>query len=337
MPAIKNAHIRYRIIDNCIRNKYRPFPSMEELRSACEDSLFGSDGDHISISTIEKDLFNMRMDMDAPIKYSKRENGYYYENPDFSINDIPLSEEELESLKFATKTLMQFKDTSMFQQFGLAIDKIFDKIATSSTVEDENQEVIQFERGFSAGGNQYLPEILEAIKNKLVITFGYESFQSGQYKDRRVLPLLLKEYRNRWYLISHDFDKNKTITFALDRMDRLKVTTDISLDEIDFSPEDFFKYATGITAGNNQLEEIEFFATSISSKYIESQPFHSTQKKIKQVKDGDIFYLKVLISEELIRNFLSFGGEIEILQPISLRSQIHNRLQSAIEKYSKNI
>ncbi len=94
MPHIKNALIRFRIIDKMIRNKYRPYPTKRELREACEESLYGSiSGEHICDSTIEKDLFNMKMEHDAPIKYSKREKGYFYENPDYSINDIPLSED----------------------------------------------------------------------------------------------------------------------------------------------------------------------------------------------------------------------------------------------------
>lgn len=336
MPAIKNAHIRYRIIDNCIRNKFRPFPSMEELRSACEDALYGSDdGEHISISTIEKDLFNMRMEMDAPIKYNKREDGYYYSNANFSINDIPLSDEELESIRFATKTLMQFKDTSMFQQFGLAIDKIFDRIsAPNDNIKDE-EEIIQFERGFSSSGNQYLPDLLEAIKNKLIIHFGYESFQSGKYKNRRVLPLLLKEYRNRWYLITYDLDKTQVITYALERMDNLSITKEIYENEVIFSAKEFFQYATGITAGNNKIEDVEFEISKISSKYIETQPFHSSQIKISTNEEVDIYSMRVLISEELIRNILSFGGEIKVLKPKTLRDDIANRLEVAIRNYVK--
>ena len=92
---------RFRIIDKMLRNKYKPFPSKKELREACEESLYGSiSGDHICDSTIEKDLFNMKMENDAPIKYSKRDSGYYYEDSDYSINDIPLTEDELHSIKY---------------------------------------------------------------------------------------------------------------------------------------------------------------------------------------------------------------------------------------------
>ena len=58
MPHIKNALIRFRIIDRMLRNKYKPFPSKQDLRAACEESLYGSTlGEHICDSTIEKDMY----------------------------------------------------------------------------------------------------------------------------------------------------------------------------------------------------------------------------------------------------------------------------------------
>ena len=63
MPVIKNALLRYRVLDRCIRNEYQPYPSKEELRQACEEELFGSTtGNNICHSTIEKDIFAMRME-----------------------------------------------------------------------------------------------------------------------------------------------------------------------------------------------------------------------------------------------------------------------------------
>ena len=68
--------LRYRIIDRSIRNEYNPYPTKEQLRQACEEEIYGtSEGLHICHSTIEKDIFAMRMEHDAPIAYSKREKG----------------------------------------------------------------------------------------------------------------------------------------------------------------------------------------------------------------------------------------------------------------------
>ena len=115
MPHIKNALIRFRIIDKMIRNKYRPYSTKRELREACEESLYGSiSGEHICDSTIEKDLFNMKMEHDAPIKYSKREKGYYYTNDEFTMDDVPLTEKDISAIKAASTILHQFKSTSLF-------------------------------------------------------------------------------------------------------------------------------------------------------------------------------------------------------------------------------
>ena len=329
MPHIKNALIRYRIIDKAIRNKYKPFPSKMELREACEEALFGSiDGAHICDSTIEKDMFSMKMEHDAPIKYSKREKGYYYSDPDFSINDIPLTDDDLSSISFAAKTLMQFRDVDLFKQFGNAIDKIVGHVEVS---QDGGEQFIQFEQAIANSGNEYLSPLLEAIKQSLWVEFDYSSFVSGKSKLRRVIPLLLKEYRNRWYLISHDHDKNDFITYSLDRLSDLIVTSDKADCPPDFKPENYFKYAIGITSGNEDPEQVVFKASPVAAKYIDSQPFHSSQEKTKELKDGVTFSLTVNVSEELIRALLSYGGEVKIIHPKTLKAEIQRRAKSILE------
>ncbi|MCE3296965.1 MAG: putative transcriptional regulator protein [Crocinitomicaceae bacterium] len=335
MPHIKNALIRFRVIDRCIRNTYKPYPSKEELRKACEEALFGSDdGANICDSTIEKDIFAMRMEHDAPIKYSKRHHGYYYEDPDFTINDIPLTENDLEAIKFAANTLMQFKDVEMFRQFGFAIDKIFDRVNISSDPREKDiAHLVQFETATSANGNEFLAPLLDGIRTKKIMQFDYESYQSGKRKPRRVVPLLLKEYRNRWYLISYDCIKESVITYALERMENLEDTSEFFNQRIDFDAQKFFKNAIGITANDSAPEKILFKADNIAAKYIISQPFHQSQQVIKEGKNKTTFSIEVIVSEELIRSFLSFGGEIEIVEPESLRSTMIKRIAAMRESY----
>jgi predicted DNA-binding transcriptional regulator YafY len=326
MSQIKNAQIRYRIIDRCIRNKYKPNPTKRDLREACEESLYGSrEGENICDSTIEKDLFAMRMEHDAPIKYSKVSRGYYYENENYSIDDIPLTSEDLNAIQFAAKTLMQFRDIDMFKQFGNAIDKIVDRVTIAENPLDEKiQDHVQFEKGINTAGNHFLSRLLEAIQNSKLVTFDYTSFATDKSKCRTVTPLLLKEYRNRWYLISHDEEKRKIITYALERMEAVAITSHDGVVPKEFSPENFFEHTIGI----------EFKASNIASKYIESQPFHSTQKTLKIGKNKTSFSLKVIVTEELIREVLSYGGEIEVISPASLRDKIVDRVIDMINTYN---
>lgn len=329
MPHIKNALIRYRIIDKCIRNKYKPFPSKRELREACEEELFGGTaGEHICDSTIEKDMASMKMEHDAPIKYSKREGGYYYEDPDFTMNDIPLTENDMEAISFAAKTLMQFKNVALFRQFGSAIDKIVDHVAVSQDA--DARQFIQFEAAVADGGNEFLTPLLEAIKLNRFVTFDYASFVSGELKPRRVLPLLLKQYRNRWYLISFDGSKNDYITYALDRMEELEITQEKSEKPVNFNPDNYFKHAVGITSGNAKPEIVLLKVGIVAAKYLDSLPVHHSQKVKEMHDDYFVFQLDVSVTEELIREILSYGGEIQVIQPAALRDEVGRRARRLI-------
>lgn len=329
MPHIKNALIRYRIIDRCIRNKYKPFPSKQDLREACEEDLYGSsDGTHICNSTIEKDMFAMKEEHDAPIRYSKKEKGYYYEDPEFTMNDIPLTENDMEAIGFAAKTLMQFKNVELFRHFGSAIDKIADHISLSQ--DDDARPFIQFEGAVADGGNEFLPPLLNAIKEQHYVQFDYASFVTGELKPRKVIPLLLKQYRNRWYLISFDESKQDYVTYALDRIEDLEVLTERSVRPIDFNPDIYFKHSVGITTGYTAPEKVVLKVGIVAAKYLDSLPIHSSQKVKEMNEDHFIFELNVIVTEELIREILSYGGDIRVKQPESLREEIAKRAQRLV-------
>jgi predicted DNA-binding transcriptional regulator YafY len=336
MGQIKNALIRYRVIDKCLRNKYKPFPSKDQLRTACEDALFGStEGESICDSTIEKDLFYLRMEHDAPIKYSKKNRGYYYESDTFSLDDIPLTEDDLMAIRFAASTLSQFKDVEMFKQFGFAIDKIADRVALkTSELAEDTTNFVQFETGTSVKGNEFLTPLLQGISSKKYVYFDYTSFQSeNKSKSRKVVPFVLKEYRNRWYLVCFDCVKSKVVTYALDRMSNVELSDNIYSENISFDTKRFFQHAVGITVMEGAPEKVIFKAENIASKYIDSQPFHHSQQLVKEGKNKTTFELSVIISEELIRAFLSYAGDIEVIEPISLRNQLIKRAKDLLSKY----
>lgn len=335
MSHIKNALIRYRIIDKCLRNTFRPYPSKEDFRIACEEALYGSSmGEHVCNSTIEKDLYGMRMEFDAPIKFSKRHNGYYYSISEYTMSEIPLTTDDISSIKFAASTLAQFKDTALFKQFGFALEKILDRIALESDERKTNtSDLVQFEQGVTLKGSELLGPIFQAIEQQKVAYFYYTSFLSSERKRRKVTPLLLKEYRNRWYLISNDLVKNTVITYALDRIADLDVTDEIGKVPMGFSPDAYFKHSLGITANNTQPQRILFTADTVASKYIASQPLHLSQKVITENETSTQFELYVIISEELIRELLSYGAQVEVLEPEALRKEVAHRLSSAVLKY----
>ena len=335
MPHIKNALIRFRIIDKMLRNKYKPFPSKRDLREACEESLYGSvGGEHICDSTIEIDLFNMKMDHDAPIKYSKLEKGYYYEDKGYSIDEVPLTEKDIKAIKIATNLLSQFKNTEIFSQFEFAIDKIIDRVNISSNVQDTAiEEYVQFETVERVGGSEFLEPLLTAIKNKNKVQFEHKGFSSEAAKTRRIHPYLLKEYRNRWYLVGKSELKEKVITFGLDRIRNLTILTDTYKKSNSFSPDRLFKYSIGITADHGSPSKIIIEVGGLLSKYILSQPLHMSQKYLGEKNNTHSFSYFLLPTYELKMQILGFGKEVKVIEPKELRDEIREVARSVLALY----
>ena len=108
MPANKNALIRYKTIDRCLRNPYRRW-TIDDLVEACSDALYDMEGivKGVSLRTVQGDLQIMRSDKlgyNAPIEvYDKIY--YRYADPDYSISDTPLTDDDCTLLLHAIKLL----------------------------------------------------------------------------------------------------------------------------------------------------------------------------------------------------------------------------------------
>ena len=76
MPANKNALIRYKTIDNCLRNRYRRW-TLDDLVEACSDALYYMEGitKGVCARTVQMDIQIMRSDKlgyNAPIEVYDR-------------------------------------------------------------------------------------------------------------------------------------------------------------------------------------------------------------------------------------------------------------------------
>ena len=112
MPANKNALIRYKTIDRCLRNRYRRW-TLDDLVDACCDALYDMEGitKGVCTRTVQMDIQIMRSDKlgyNAPIVvYDKIY--YTYADPDYSITEMPLSMDDCKLIKEAI-TLLDNKE-----------------------------------------------------------------------------------------------------------------------------------------------------------------------------------------------------------------------------------
>jgi predicted DNA-binding transcriptional regulator YafY len=338
MSLHKYALIRYRIIDSLLKNKYKPYPDIEKLRAKCEDDLFGSEGgEHISMSTIEKDLRAMREDIslgfEAPIKYSRTNKGYYYTDPDYTIQNIPLNSEDVDAIKLAANTLFNFRESPLFSQFKFAIEKIFDRLNIADEVQDDRLEnLVQFDSYPDYPGNEFLADLYHAITKRNSIELKYQKFNTEEQTVRRLDPYLLKEYQYRWYVIGYSQEKRKIITYALDRIKNVSVL-EIAFDvNTDFNPDDFFKYSFGITESKTKPSNIILKFNLNQLGYLQTKTLHESQS-IKLFENHFELSLQLVPSFELYEKLLSYGARVEVIYPPEVREKVKELCDASSSLY----
>ena len=334
MPSNKYALIRYRIIDQMIRKRH--YPTKEDLRAACEDALYGSsDNLRISGSTIDKDIYALRNEQEfgyAPIEFHPQYRGYFYSDSNYRFTDA-LSSEEIDLIKISASVLHHFKGSDLLKELESTIERISSKVRLSRKEQEKIDKFIQFETAPVVIGTQFLDPILNAIRNQNKISFSYKKFTGDAVRKHTLRPYLLKEYRNRWYLIGVYSMNQDVLVFALDRITKVDILEDKFERIKNFKPEEVFNHTIGITINTGKPFHVKLAVSPWEGNYIKTQPLHHSQKIISENEKQMVVSIKVSDSFELTSTILALGSGVIVLEPPFLRERIVENLRASLKNY----
>lgn len=331
MSSNKNALIRYKTIDNCLRNRTKLW-TLEDLIDACSDALYEYEGkyDLVSKRTVQLDIQNMRSEKlgyNAPIEVFQKKF-YRYSEPDFSIKNIPVNENDIKVMNDAVQILKQFKDFSIFKEMNGVIQKLEDSVYAS-----KQKAIIHLDKNERLKGLEFIDTLYDAILNKNVLKIEYKSFKARETNYYIIHPQLLKEYNNRWFLIT--WDEMTYLTLALDRVISIEKINAEYIDK-NIDGDHFFKEVIGVTVSQrNRPMNVIFWIDKNNAPYVKTKPFHHSQEIIEELEDGTVFKISVQINFELERVILGFGESIKIVQPTKLKKKIIHKLRIAYKNYEE--
>ncbi|MEE1119647.1 MAG: WYL domain-containing protein [Bacteroidales bacterium] len=317
MPVNKNALIRYKTIDNCLRNKYRRW-TLEDLVEKCSEVLYEMEGikKGVSVRTIQGDIQMMRSDKlgyNAPIEVYEQKY-YRYSDKDYSITKIPLTQKDFELMQEAVDMLRELENFEQFREISDIVSRLQDKL---SITKNNTKPIIHFDNVKDLKGIELLNPLYNYISHKQTIKITYQSFSSNKLIEYILFPYLLKEFRNRWFIYGSRAEDMQLYNLALDRIISIEKTDIPYQENPNFDSETFFNDMIGVSKDiNDKPKEITFWASVEQSKYIKTKPIHSSQKILNPNPDGScIFSINVIENFELYSTFLSYGSGIKILSP----------------------
>ncbi len=335
MAGSKNQISRYHVIDECLSGKKKYWTKSELIQRIDERVDI-----KISARTLDNDIHNMRYNVqlkfEAPIEFCKDHNGYYYTDPNYSIYKIPLNEAHLKAFEFATAVLGQFKNFGILNEFAGAVDKVVKVVNNLKNKNfDISDTIVDFEKAPYYKGSDHLETLIDSIKDKRVVEIVYKKFNSKTEKKHIIHPYLLKEYANRWYLLGLGESRKEVITLGLDRI--LSITNHegpVKFSMLkEFSADDYFKNTIGITYSKAPVEDVILSFSLNQAEYLKTQYLHSSQEIIKHDDKEFVIKLNLVPNYELVSRILSYGRDVKVVAPESLKKQVGEVLKEAYAYY----
>jgi predicted DNA-binding transcriptional regulator YafY len=291
------------------RLKGKPFSTFEDLEVYVTrqlSNLHMQDDTLVmgfSKRTLQRDIREIRTLFGIDITYDTARKGYYINSNEY--------------------------ESSGFQRMIEAFD-----IFNSLNMTRDLSTIVSAEQRRPAGtDNMY--GLLHAIKNSLQIKFLYRKYWNEEVSTRTVEPYLLKEFRNRWYVITFESKGNVIKTFALDRISELEITTKKFDKNEKIVIDDMFQHSFGIITGDGQLPEyIVLSFDTFQGKYIKSLPLHISQKVLIDNEDELRISLVLHLTHDFLMEIRSFGEDVEVIEPASLKTLVIQSLQRASKQYN---
>jgi predicted DNA-binding transcriptional regulator YafY len=333
MSLNKLALVRYKTIDACLQNRYRKW-SLDDLIESVSEALDEYEGIKTGVSkrTIQLDLQLMRSDKlgyNAPISVVDKKY-YVYDDAEYSITKSDMRPQDLDTLTEVLSVLEQFKGFSYFEDIAEMTNRVQSKISQRA---NPGKTYISFEKNERMAGIEWLDTLLKAIQNRQVLNISYQSFRANKPTLAIVYPYLLKEYRNRWFLLCASTTNATLQHLALDRM--LHIGNN-DLEKFKISQvhpiESFYDNAIGVS--KSEIQEVFRCVLKVdaaNTPYLKTKPLHQSQELISESEDGGIFSIQVVLNFELEREILGFGESMQVLEPRLLQKKIARRIAKMFE------
>ena len=210
---------------------------------------------------------------------------------------------------------------------------LLDTMAVSQAI-NENQpgaERIEIEDVPSA--REFLPMVLEAIRDSVKLCFTYASFTRARAEAKIIFrPYFLQRYKQRWYMIGFQEKRREIRTYALDRVREMQLIQEKFEKPGSITLEELFGSIVGVTTSQAEVKTVKLRATPTQAKYFRALPLHSSQSE-EVHDDYSIFTYRLKLNYELAHEILALGGAVKVLEPPELRAMVITELNNTLDLY----
>jgi predicted DNA-binding transcriptional regulator YafY len=317
MPLNKNAYQRYIVIDSLLRNKMRPYPTMQELIAACNERL----SIDTKLNTIQKDIERMKMPppdgFNAPIYYERYHKGYMYTDPDFKIGNLELTDADIASIRESLALVQSIGAGRIDEKFGHAMQKVLATVAEAFDQSERNAaSYLQTMSPPISRGFAHFELFSRACRERIPLSFVHYGYKKRRFTAVELHPFLIKEFDNKWYLFGYSENHREVRHFGFDRIYSPLLLNKPFARFDQQATFDLLAHAYGVfPIPDKKKQRITLEVSSLITHYFEAYPIHNSQQ-IKKHEDGAAqITLELVPTIELARLILWHGYHVQQIAP----------------------
>ncbi len=342
MPQNKNFQKRITILDECFASRTGAF-TLEKLIDIIQEKLdvyvsrktVQNDIKYIR-ETIESDMSNNIDFQENPVFIPKLFDGkktiFKYTNENLALGNQLLSKTDQEQLEETLAILARYRNRQDF----FWLDELFPRIEASfNLVHEDYSGLISYQSNRDYSGQSWVGKLYNQLVRKKVLIIEYKGFNNTSSYLRKIHPYHLKQYNNRWFLFGLEISEKYTgiTNLALDRIVEVTETIEeIEPNTVDWG--DYFDDIIGVSKPlNEQPINIKLRFAKKRIQYVTTKPIHGVSQKIdKSDPEGRTISINVIQNNELYQTLLSFGSDVEVLEPENVILEL-KRITNEMKKY----
>ena len=245
--------------------------------------------------TFERDLHELIYELGYPIKYDKYKQGY-----------------KLDFDNICTQNDKFLNDTFALMQSYATLKKL-----------DDNSKIFDLHLASSDVSNPEFESIVTLLTDGFKAEITYFKIDLDEEITYTISPYFLKEYENKWYLIALDETDGVQKSFAMERIRSVKKIDQKSNISGKLAAKNKLKHTLGVGYFNGKRAFIKIATSEKQAKYFREHRLHASQKEELNTTNVCFFTFELIVNNELLMKFLSYGSSVRVLEPKILVDKIN--------------
>ncbi|HMO82375.1 MAG TPA: WYL domain-containing protein [Pyrinomonadaceae bacterium] len=287
--------------------------------------------------TVKRDIAVMRNLLSAPVKYDRRQRGFIFEEPGWTLPVQKMTEGEMLAF-FLAERVLRF--------IGHSNEAVLVKSATAKLAAHLPEEVsVSLSELLGAVSYQGVPastvkpatlsRLARACIESEILEIEYYSPHSQKLSRRTIEPYCLHNFAGDWYLIAFDHLRKGMRDFQLSRIREYTATGRWFTKPANWDSNKYLADGFQMTRGGRPVS-VEIVFDSFQAQWIrERRNFHPNEER-EELENGELklsFRIGKNGLSAVARFCMTYAGHFRVIKPNELRSLIRQKAGDTLKAH----